>query len=169
LSVDDFPFSASLAAGKDSFPSAFLALAFWSAFPLAVASALADVDGTAGGSATAGAVVGTVAGFGYPNRKDFAFDRNSNPLSFRSYSSPIKAVGENDRLMKYTRGCQYQNWQKTAKPTTAATLSCFVFESNLVVTFLPTALSIPEARIASILLMYPFCLSRIIFSNCCLQ
>ena len=90
FSVDDFPFPASFAAGKDSFPSAFSALAFWSTLLLAVASALADVDRTAGGSATAGAVVGTVAGFGSPNREGFAFDRNSNPFIFQVIFQPNK-------------------------------------------------------------------------------
>src|SRR5262249_51546678 len=99
LSVDDFPFTGFVAA-DDSAAGDFSAVVFCSASFLALALAFADVDSTAVGSLTADVVVGTVVGFGYSNNEGFAFDMNSNFGTFNSQFSPIKAVGENDKLMK---------------------------------------------------------------------
>jgi len=72
FSLEDFPFPA-LGADVESGLDAISALAFCSsAFLLALALALADVDKTAVGSFTVDVVVGTVVGLGYSKSESFA-------------------------------------------------------------------------------------------------
>ena len=89
--------------------------------------------------------------------EDSTWDKKSNLETFRSQFSLIKAMKENDKLIKQMKGYHYRNWLKMARPTMAVTLSQFVLERNLMVTFLPPASRIPKATIPPILLIMSLC------------
>ncbi|CDP21772.1 unnamed protein product, partial [Coffea canephora] len=73
------------------------------------------------------------------------FQNSCRPLSLLHLGS---AEVLEHKLRKYMSRFQYQDWLKIVRTTTAVTLLCFVFQSNLCISFIASS-----------------CLTRIIFSN----
>ena len=72
--------------------------------------------------------------------------------TFRSELRPMAAVGVKARERKWQNGNQYQNWQKTSRPTAVFMLMCPVRDWREMVTFLPPVASRTERESGNTLL-----------------